>query len=206
MSSAYGRIVTGANVRHNVTATLQTFFPSYLAEIAEASGRTRDALPAPESWHMSDLVDNWAGEQLPALVVVSPGFLGSPTIQSKSLNAVFDIRVGFVVASHDRETTRELAELYAAAGRACMMQHQSLPYLSEGVLQRGISSGIDLLDESYDDAPTEDSRTLGAATVTLGVHVDGIVDIRSGLQEPDVDPDPLVDITATYIHTRKKPL
>lgn len=208
MSEVFGRIVSATCVRRNIEDTLRLFMPDYLAEVADQTGFGRDYLPPIASWVMSTDVDNWPEDQLPACIVVCPGLLGEPERDSSEYTAEWAASVAFIVASTDREGSLELTELYCAAARAALLQHPSLPYFDEDQdkIVGGIADGVIWLDESYDEAPIEASRTLGAGRISLGIIVEGVLDVYKGIGSPSQDPtvEPVgITVTETEVAVRK---
>lgn len=190
VDSVYGRIVTGTDIELAVEGTLKTFLPDYLSEVADQHGLGRNYLLMPASWNLSNEVDNWPEDQLPACIVVSPGLVDDPIREGGKFDATWGVSVAWVVSSQDRRSTRELLQLYLGATRSLMLQHQSLPQWNEelGKVQTGIATGIDWLDEGYDDVPIDSTRTLGAGRISLGIQVSNVTDVSKGIGNPSENP------------------
>ena len=188
--SVYGKVITGTDVERSLENTLQLFLPDYLAEVAEQHGYARGYLPMPASWSLSNEVDNWPEDQLPACIVVCPGLIDAPSRNGGKFDAVWGVSVAWVVSSQDRRLTRELLQLYLGATRAAIVQHQSLPQWNEdlGKTVTGIATGIDWIDEGYDDVPIDSTRTLGAGRISLGIQVSDVVDVSKGIGNPSENP------------------
>lgn len=180
--SVYGVIVTGHHVEKIMREHIQRWSLDYLAEVAEQSGtRSRGDLPGFRSYLPAIDLDKFDEDQVPSCVIVAPGIAERPI---KDGNGNWRVRwavgVGCVVSGQDRDNTFELTQLYAAAVRACVLQHQSLG--SE------LIAGVDWMGEVYDELDDDDARTLAAGQVQFGVDVYTAVDSRGGTAEPVTDP------------------
>jgi hypothetical protein len=60
-----------------------------------------------------------------------------------------------------------------------MLQHPSL---------NGLALGTRWIDESYDELDYDDSRTIAAGLVSLGIEIDAVVDAFGGPKTPPDDP------------------
>jgi len=52
----------------------------------------------------------------------------------------------------------------------------------------GFANGCDWMDESYDELDFDDSRTIAAGMISLGVEVADVIDSSMGIATPPVDP------------------
>lgn len=173
----YGSIIEGAQVEQAVIDTLRLWFPTYLAEFERRHSFAAGSLPLPRSYTTRNEFDKWEDEQIPAVIVVSPGLNGRPTRQGDgSYLASWIVGVGIVVVGVDPGNSNMLAKLYAACARLIMIQQRSLG---------GFARGVSWLDESYDDVPSEATRTLVAGQVIFSVEVSEVLDSFRGPVEPD---------------------
>lgn len=179
--NVFGPIITGKNVRLAMRDHLKLWMYTYLAEVGRGDGRAGQDLPRPRSWVSSlDLQDGkFSEDQMPSCVIVAPGMVEEPRKQGGLYICRWAVAVGFVVSGQDRENTFDLSELYAAAGRAAVLQHPSLG---------GFASGTDWIGERYDDIPNEMQRTLASGTVQFVVEIQGALMPGEGPDSPLVDP------------------
>lgn len=177
----FGEIKTGAHVEAALISTIEEWIETYLAEVERQASIEARKLPAPRSYSTVNEFRKWPEEQIPAVVVVSPGLATSGIMVEGNgqVNATFLAGIAVVVSAKDKASTNMLAKSYAAAIRTLILQHPSLG---------GFSRGVTLLDESYNDGPPEDERTLGAAQVQFEVEVPDVSWSKGGLTAPPDDP------------------
>lgn len=136
--SVFGPIVSGATVEAAALATLRKWMPTYVRETCRQAGR--DPLPDPRGYTLASTFDRWPEDQLPAVVVVSPGWVGRPRHSGTGGAMVpWGLAAGIVVSATP-EATRENAQLYVAAVRTALVHHESLG---------GLALGLDCVDEDY---------------------------------------------------------
>lgn len=182
--SVFGPLVDGSQVEVWTRDVLRTWMATYLGELERRTGRAAGSLPLPRSYVTVNDFTRWPEDQLPAVIIVSPGLAAEPTRRgSGDYHASWVIDVGVIVSAATHAATRDLAKLYALAVRAALLQHRSLG---------GNATNVDWLDESYDDLPPEPERTLAAGLGRFHVAVDGVVNTDAGTARPDPPPDPAV--------------
>lgn len=179
--TVFGRMVTGAQVEQAALATLRTWIPDYLRELERQVGRIPGALPLPRSWAIADRPDRWPEEQLPAVVLVSPGWTEPPRRNGRGVySAWWTLSALVYVAGPTRESTNELSKLYAAALRELLVEKSSLG---------GFADAFELLGESYDEELYgEFRRTVGVGYVIARFHVEGVAGGGYGPTNPTPDP------------------
>lgn len=176
----FGEILLGSNVEQAVIANLKTWFPTYLAEVERQEGVTAHSIPEPRSYDTVNDFQKWPENQLPAVVVVSPGLAGLPMTEGDGrTRAAWIVGIAVVASAKDKRSTQNLAKLYAAVVRTLMLQQQSLG---------GIGMGTSWRHESYTDIPASDERTLGSCQVIFEVDIGDVVHARMGLAQPPDDP------------------
>lgn len=180
--SIFGPIIDANQVEEAVRDTLQLWFPTYLRELEDQRGMTMNDLPDPRAYVVSGDNDREPEDQLPAIVVVSPGLAENPMQDGDGLfRAPWSVGVGIFTSARDRESTEKLVRLYCAVARAIMLQKQSLG---------GFADGTTWLDEDFDEIEFDDTRTIGAGLVEFTVTVAGVVNRRGGPAAP-TPPDPV---------------
>lgn len=178
--SIFKTIANAAAVEQAVLTFYQSWMPTYIAEVERQAGLDAQSLPMIRSFQNRTEFQDWPEEQLPTLIVVSPGFIGEPRQAGDGTYlAPFSIGVASVVSARDKASTNQLAKLYAAAARAAILQHQSVG---------GIAEGVDWLDERYSDVPEESGRTLASGQAIFRVWIPNAVTAGEGPKEPLEDP------------------
>lgn len=180
----FGPLVTGTDVRKAVQSTVKAWIRDYLGEVARASGRASEDLKPFRSYVSSIDLDKWEGEQYPSCVTVAPGLLEAPEMSRQTYSARWGVGVAAVVVGQNRDNTFELTELYTAALRSLLVQHQSLG---------GFAEELEWLGERYDELQSTDLRTIGAGTVQLSVGVTSAQSRYGGPSHPTVPADPVTD-------------
>lgn len=177
-----GRIFTANDLERAALAVLEERLVAYGNAVARQAG---DATPPepPRSYTCSATFDRWAEDQVPAIVVASPGTVEAPELRGDSYSGLFDLLVGVYVSAATELATHEIVRLWTAAIRACIVQTPSL---------RGVTSSATFLGESYDVVDIRDRRTYIAGTCAFAVRVDEIVSVTAGpllaTDPPDLEP------------------
>jgi hypothetical protein len=195
--SAFGQIVTSRDVEQAVLSTLRGWLPVYLRWFEQQTGRSAGALPNPRSYRVvADPDERFPEEQLPAILVVSPGLAEPPSREGDgSWQATWTVGIGVIVSTATADTTREVAAVYTAAVRAAIVQRGALG---------GIADHTRWTDEMHDQIVTPDrARHIAAGYLTFDVAVRRVVELPRNLPaEPpeDLPGDPpealTVEVTA----------
>lgn len=189
-NSIFENISPGSLVQEAAAATLLKWMPTYLREIERQLSRTLGQIPAPRTYTSRNRFESFPEDQMPLCVVVSSGLVDTPSRESDGrYNAWFSLGIGFLASARDEDAADFLSKVYAAAGRAIILQRPSLG---------GVASGVEWIDETYDDdVVTEDQRTMKASYVIFRIHMDDIVTRFAGPVEPDA-PDPATQPGSTW--------
>lgn len=178
-TSAVGPIITGRDVELAALSVLKRWSGFYLAEAERQTGRDPGSLPRIRSWTTAPDFEKWPEDQLPAVLLISPGLVEVPRPDGQGLyRAQFSLGIAVIVSSALIDMTAELGKLYCAVHRLCILQHQSL---------EGFAAGVTWLDENYDDLPSIDDRSLGAGKAIFSVEVHNISRRWNGPPTPPED-------------------
>lgn len=188
-----GPMVHAAEVEKAARDTLQTWAPTYAAAMERELGLAPRTLPPIRSWITSTDVENWAEEALPSALLLSTGLAGPPERDGKgTFRAQWSLGLAIVVPpAGTPKDTDELAKVYTAVLRTCLLQQHSLG---------GFAAGVDWEDERYDVLPTT-SSPLAAGQVVFTVSVDNVVTSRQGPrgtppEDPYTVPAPAPEVTS----------
>lgn len=177
--TVFGPLVTGADVENAARDTLKAWARDYLAWAERLTGRDPQALPLPRSWITSPDLERWPEDQLPSVLLISPGLAEPPTRDGRGhYRAKFALGIAVVVSARDRAVTDELAKLYVAAFRAAILHHPSLG---------GFAEAVEWIDEAYDPLPGR-ARQLAVGQAEFRVEVRDVVAVKAGPSAPRPDP------------------
>jgi hypothetical protein len=151
-----------------------------LAEAERERGLKPRTLPIIKNYTTVNEFRNWAAEDTPVVVIVSPGLAEEPAMKGDgTYRAKFHLGVAVIVEANNRDNTRKLARIYGPVVRQLMLQQQGLG---------GISSAVEYEDERYDEPPEREDHAVMAVQVTFRVEVHNVVNKRLGIAEPSADP------------------
>lgn len=174
----------GLNFNANVLAeacqeTIEEFLEDYLAEYERQNGLDPRTIPPFKDYTNVNEFRNWAGNETPVCVIVSPGLNGKPMKKGDMYVGEFVLGVAAIVQSRNREATNKLSRAYGAILRQLLVQQAGM---------QGLASGTTWEDEKYNDVPESEDRAQASAQVLFTVEVPGIMDWRKGIVAPSEDP------------------
>lgn len=179
MGKLYGPSFGRHHLRKAVEETLKKWMPDYLAEAERENGLKPRTLPNFETYEHVNEFRNWADDETPVCIIVSPGLAETKQKGAGEYTGVFDLGVAAIVGANNRENTDKLADLYGPILRQLLLQQAGLG---------GVATGIDYIDEKYNDVPDGQDSPLSSAQVIFTVEVPGIVNGRKGTIAPSEDP------------------
>jgi hypothetical protein len=183
--SAFGPLVAASDIEDRLAATLQRWLASYLYEIERLHQITPGTLPQPRSWVRSSAIEKFPEDQLPAVIIGSPGLTDPPVADGAGhYTASWRVLLGVEVVAGPNRRALELARLYALALRGVALQQQQDPGVSGPDVVR-----IDWRDERYDQLDTIDDRTVCVGVVELAVQVAGVITRQAGPLDPLLPPE-----------------
>lgn len=184
MTDIFKQIVSGSQVEGAVITTLNKWFSTYMQEVEIQLGMARGKTPVPKKYTTRNRMteDMMVEDQLPKVVVVSPGLIKQPVAEGDgTYRASWAVGVGVIASAKDHESSDALAKAYGATVRALLTQKSGL----EGFAQK-----LEWTGERYDDVPLLDrTRTVMTAQETFNVEVEGVVNRFAGPAYPTM-PDP----------------
>ena len=163
--SLYGRLIAGVDVEQALKARLDARLDDYLNEVERQHGLAVGALARPRAFVVAE---RFPEDQLPAIVVESPGTVDLPAADGQGRYAVrFELVLAIHVAAADGAI--ELAKLYGLALRALAVQQPAPLFM-----------GVDWVNERYPRPELVGGRTFYTAEVTLEVQVPDVTDRHAG--------------------------
>jgi hypothetical protein len=189
--TAYGRIIVASQLEYAARDLLQKWFPSYLREVERQFGWQGEQLPAPRNYTNRNSFDALPGEEMPKVVVISPGLVGNPEHPEANgyYRATWAVGIGIAVAGRTEEEADNKVKIYGAAARGVLVQHQTLEREDLGVCY------VTWLEENYDDLPLVDQiAQYKAVSMFVGVETEFAVNRFMHPSEPSEFPEFSVDI------------
>lgn len=177
----FGSIIVASDVEEAATATLKMWFPTYLAFFQRKLELTAGTLPAPQNYTTRNVFDAEQGEQIPKVVVISPGLAAPPKQYGNGqYHAVWRLGVGVATAAKDEETANMMVKAYGAAVRSIILQKQALG----GTLP---ITGIAWEEESYNSIPIPAPIMLyKAVSIFFMVEVNDVITLGKGPLTPGI--------------------
>lgn len=169
--SLFGRLIAAADVEDALQVSLEQTIEDYLCEVERQHGIEVGTLERPRSWVVSADVEKFVEDQLPAVIIASPGTDAEPPIadgQGRYL-AKWNLDVAVHIAARAEREALRLARYYALAIRAAALQQASPLFV-----------GVDWLGESYDLLDSSSDRSICNARVRLAVQVAEVVNRNAG--------------------------
>jgi len=184
-ATIFGRIITGGDVERWALALTRKWFSTYLAESERQHGIVAGTLPRPRAIVLGPSFDKWPEDQVPAVIVTSPGTADLPWRDGDGLyRARWTLEPGVLCSARTQAESHDLAALYGGALELLFLQRPSLDGYANGVAWLGIR---------YDDLGYDDTRSLYAARVQLVVEVADVAQSLAGPTTPDEPLDPDTD-------------
>jgi len=185
--SIFGPLVSAVDIELAVAGVLQRWIDTYLLKAERHHGLEDRFLVRPRSIRISSEADKLPEDQLPALLVMSPGTVeDAPVMNGESdYTAVWELSISGVVAARGTPNGYSLAmqyaRLWAMAIRGVVVQQQD---------ERGVFAWWDWQRERYDLIDADGERTIAAGRVSVQVQTYQTIRRWAGPIEPAVPPAP----------------
>lgn len=184
----FGDIISADRLEDDLTAFLQKWLPTYLAEVATHHGALRTDYPKPKYWTTTPIltVDAVSQIRFPAVLIVSPGLMGKPVRRGDGIyEASYQIGVCILTSANTELGSSKAARRYGAAVHTAVMQRPSL--------DTTYIEGVEWADERFTDFLTADQDTVASATEIFNITVKGLFNALNGPGVANPLPEP-----ATY--------
>lgn len=200
--SVFGAFLTSWQLEQATIAHLQEWMPDYLPyverEAIEILGRDIPPLDPVASYTVVPREpDQW--EQLPAILIVSPGVDGMPKEDGGGrYRATFNLGIGAICSTGEEDTSKLFADLYFTAASMIVMDKPSLGGFAEG-------SQMETMENDW--LSPDRNRTLAATFGNFKVRVAGIRTVTGGpsahLEDPGTDPGNFPEADTTDLEVSK---
>lgn len=184
----FGEILDASHVEAALVAHLQTWSPTYVAEIE----RQRD--PAHTRWpnglapirnytvvHSAE--EKFPEDQLPMILIFSPGLAAPPEYHGGGeTSAIYAAAVAAIASADTLANTKAITRAYASAAKAAIVQHEDLG---------GFALGTRWIDErNYPIvAGVEVERNLMAVSMTFEIEIENVLERDTGPLAPVEPPE-----------------
>jgi hypothetical protein len=176
----FGFSIDANQIADAVQSTIEEFIKDYLAEAERQRELAPQTIPIFKTYSQVNEFRNWADDETPVCVIVSPGMSGKPLRKGRGeYMGNFTLGVAAIVQANQRENTNKLSRVYGAVLRQLLVQQAGMG---------GLVTGIDWEDEKYNDVPESEDRSQASAQVLFTVEVPGIVDASKGILAPSEEP------------------
>lgn len=189
MTSIFGAFVAGWQVEQAMIAHLREWMPDYLPHYYRAAqtvlDRSLPPFPLPRSYTtVPREPDRWKEDQLPAILIVSPGLAERPRQDGQgNYRGTYEVSVGAICSTGDEATSKLFADLYLTAAAMICLDKPSLG----GVVE---DTTIETIENDWYTG--ERNRTLAATAASFNVTVPNLLTVTGGppahLSDPDTDP------------------
>lgn len=160
--------------------TIEEFLEDYLAEYERQNGLDPKTIPPFKTYSQVNEFRNWASDETPVCVIVSPGMNGKASKKGDgTYTGQFVLGVAAIVQSRNRDATNKLSRAYGAILRQLLVQQPGM---------QDLASGNTWEDEKYNDVPESEDRAQASSQVLFTVEIPGIVDSRKGIIAPSENP------------------
>lgn len=183
VADVFGPMVSASVVEEAVIMTLKKWFPTYLAEEARQLAISPNLLPQPQNYTNRNSFDAEKGEQIPKVVVLTPGLAGPPRRDGYGIySASWRVGVGVATAAKDEELANKMVKAYGAAGREIVLDKVR----REAADNTGITiTGVEWLEENYEDLPLPSQLMLyKAAGIFFAIDVANVASRGGGPDQP----------------------
>lgn len=196
MADIFSNMFDADMLESAVRNLLRSAFPTYLREKELRLGMPEDSFPPPKSYLVAEEVDKEVADQLPAVVVVSPGLAREPVREGNGqYRAAWNLSVAIFAqagGSDPRQNTIRLLRRYLSLARSIILDNGNFLGVSDEVDELPEIGYLQWLDENYDGLTFSDTQTIAAGETVFEVEVTNVVRVGAGpMVLPPSDPDDL---------------
>jgi hypothetical protein len=180
--SVFGPIKSPIDLRKAISETIEIWIETYLALVERTYELDPRSLPLPRSYVFKDdgTLDKRPEDQLPTIVILSPGTKGKPKREGDGMYRVpWAVNVAAIVSARNHGDSMDLATYYATAIEALFVHQGSLGGFAVGSAWEG---------QRTDELRSEDDHMMAAGTNVFTFTVDQVVQKGAGLRVPPENP------------------
>lgn len=176
----YGNILDAGTIEGWFTDTLKAWLPAHLAHQERRLQLPARTIPQPRSWPLVSEFDLEPHDQLPAIVIASPGTAGGPSHDRGIYRVTWRIEAAVAIADRTEREARTLAGIYIAAIRGAIVQNRTLDDKVENARWVGPD------DHAIGVTSAGGQRAIYGTAFEIDVR--DVVNARQGPAEPPADP------------------
>lgn len=199
--SVFGEIVVASQIEDAFIAALKKWFPSYLSEIERNLSLQPHLLVAPRNYTNRNSFDAEKAEEIPKVVVISPGLAGQPQFvgRSRTYTAPWRVGVGVMTAAKTEDLANTMVKSYAAAARGIILKSGAFTNVDLGIRD------VSWTNESYDDILIPDPVQLyKAAAIEFQVIIESVVAKGVGPAVPTVEAETYPQVETVDVELTKE--
>lgn len=183
--STFGTAISPRQAEKWLAAFIERWIQEYLAWYERINAIDPKTFDMPWGIQSSSEFTHWQGENLPHIVIVSPGLAEPPEREGDQVNACWNMAITVIVGGQSRSDVRDNQMAYATAIWAMIEHNRSADRPNE-------IRGVNPVDIQFTDIPVEDSGSYGSATLVCTVDVEAVISTRGYPPEDDPRDDPYV--------------
>ena len=169
-------------IEQDTLELIQYWLPTYLREVESQLGLPINsiAVPKPENYTSRNTYEDLPGEELPKVIVISPGLIQAPLKSGTGqYRATWRLGVGVATARPTEEEAKLHCDIYGAAVRTIMLQKGG----------GALGGQVHWVDEQYAGIPLGNAiRRYRAASLWFGVDLENVATQRGGPDAPNAEP------------------
>ena len=197
MADKFGLLLDADLIEDAIREKIKVWMNTYLLEVEFQRQLDPGSIPRPKSYLVAEEVDRELGDNLPSIIIASPGLASQPVKEGDGYyRATWNVALGVVVSAggqDSRTNTKRLLRRYTSALRLLMLQKRNIfdTYTSGPDIDENFEV-IDIvwMDESYDRLDFEDGQTMAAGEVLFEIEISNVANNRLGPKNPAAPSNP----------------
>lgn len=180
--AVFNQIFIANDIERLTETLLQKWFPTFLkeTELQHAIPVGTVLAPDPKNYTRRNEYSDIPGEELPKVVIISPGLIGTPMMSGNGqFRAIWRLGIAVATAAETEEIAKLHCDVYGAAAREIMLKRGG----------KELGAKVNWLDEQYPSLPLGNAlQRYRAAALWFGIDKENVATKRGGPEIPDQDP------------------
>lgn len=178
----FHKIFVAQNLEEGAKLVLQQYFGTFLREVESQQGLPVGEIKVPpnENYTSRNAYDDIPGEELPKIVIISPGLIGTPKMSGNGqYRAIWRLGIAVATAAQTEEEAKFHCDIYGAVIRDIMLKRGG----------KALKARVEWIDEVYSGLPLGNAvRRYRAASIWFSVDKENVATKNGGPAAPDQDP------------------